>query len=356
MSVLTSSPSVPPLRILQRPWTPNPHLTKIPHRKLGLGELPHRSLARPEIRLRVALLQDAVAAREVPTRQRKLGLDVALSRRLAVPMNRAPVVDGLPQLAVLKRLAQPRLRHLIPQPRRLVVQLERVLLVANHLAIAARRRHLIQLGELMQRVGVLLVRLLGRALQPDHGLADAGLLAQQALEQDHAELVHGRHVAERRRAPVPLHRLERVLARPAARVRAHLAAHGGAVRRRRVPQLRRALVQPKRLLGVDCEAHLPRAVAVGEVEHGLCVVLAHQLLDVLLGFADVAFSLAGARLGVLVRRDERDGGDGEPFGEEELRGFVALVGFYGRAEPVEFVGRDGDLGGATGFLLLGGWG
>ena len=143
---------------------------------------------------------------------------------------------------------------------------------------------------------VLDVGLLGGPLQPHDGLSRVLRLSEQALEQDHPHLVHGRRIPERGRFLVPLYGLRRVFLGPPDRFVSHLAADGGAIGRLRMPGLGRGLIQAEGLPGLDRQAQPPRAVAVGEVEDGVGIARGDELLDRLQRVQGVTLAVPVARL------------------------------------------------------------
>lgn len=97
---------IPLFRKLHVLLDPDPDLRIVPHRVLGLPQPLVRRAPRPQVRLRIALLQHPFAPRQVPATQRQLRLRVARLRRLGVPRYGPPGVHRTAQITVLVALPE----------------------------------------------------------------------------------------------------------------------------------------------------------------------------------------------------------------------------------------------------------
>lgn len=131
MPKLTSSLPVPPLRVIHTSRRPDPHFRKIPHRILRLRQPSHRRLPRPQIRLRITLLQYAFRTGQVPSAERELGLVFFLHGGFGVPGDGLAGVDGTAELAVLEGAAEAVLGEFVPEIGGLHKELEGVSFVAD---------------------------------------------------------------------------------------------------------------------------------------------------------------------------------------------------------------------------------
>lgn len=128
---LTSCLPVPPLRIIHTGRRPDPHFREISHRILRLRQPCHRGLPRPQVRLRIALLQYAFRTGQVPSAERELGLVFFLHGGFGVPGDGLAGVDGTAELAVLEGAAEAVLGEFVPKIGGLREELEGVSFVAD---------------------------------------------------------------------------------------------------------------------------------------------------------------------------------------------------------------------------------
>lgn len=111
--ILRRRPPIPPLRLLRTRRTPNAHLGEIPHRELRLRQPRGRGLARPEVGLGVALLEDALGAGQVPAAEGELALVLFLEGGFAVPGDGEARVDGAVHQPVFVGAAEAVLREFV---------------------------------------------------------------------------------------------------------------------------------------------------------------------------------------------------------------------------------------------------
>lgn len=113
VSKLTSRSPIPPLCVLEIRRSPNANFGEITHGILGLGQTRLGGLARPQVCLRVTLLNDALGSSQIPARECQFALMFVLHGRFAVPGDALSRVDRTTEEAIFEGAAQTKLRELV---------------------------------------------------------------------------------------------------------------------------------------------------------------------------------------------------------------------------------------------------